>query len=70
MWQKGLLEDGDNRTNRGVARSVALCVADMVKNGYATGTAVIVASAVRSFMDANGLEFPLREQDLPHVSTG
>lgn len=68
QWQKRLLDDGDTRTNREVARNVAQCVADMVDDGYSTGTSVIIASAVRSFMTANGLAFPLTPKDLPKVN--
>jgi integrase len=67
-WQKRLLDDGDPRTNREVARSVAQCIAEMVDEGYSSGTSVIVASAVRSFMTANGLTFPLTPKDLPKVN--
>jgi len=68
LWQKRVLEDGDPRTDREVARSVAHCASDLVARGYATGTAAILSSAVHSFMEANGLTFPLRSKDMPRVT--
>ena len=50
-WQKRLLDDGDPRTNREVAHSVAKCIKALVDDGdLASGTAAIIASAVRSFI--------------------
>ncbi len=68
-WQKRLLDDGDPRTNREVARSVAEFMRLMISKGSAPGTSVVVVNAVKSFMLANSLTFPIRKTDLPVVRT-
>jgi len=62
---RGYVEDGDPRTDRVVPRMVAQYARVMVEEGYAAGTARLMAEAVSSFMEANSLPFPLRGRDLP-----
>lgn len=65
--QRVVLMDGDPRSNREVVLDLSRYIRDMVKEGYAAGTAVKAGHAVVSFMAANGLDFPLRAGDLPRV---
>jgi len=65
--QRVVLMDGDPRSNREIVLDLSRYIRDMVKEGYASGTAVKAGHAVVSFMAANGLDFPLRAGDLPRV---
>lgn len=70
VWQRRLLDDGDPRSNREVVRRLVEFMNGLMDEGYASGSVVIAVNAVKSFMAANALVFPVRRSDVPRVVTG